>query len=83
MILALAVRDQLPHRRASSFAAVLLGLPGVALILAAFQVDVPSAEWRESRHSGLPFAVLRVRAERFRMTEWRSFPHPAALPNVS
>jgi peptidoglycan/LPS O-acetylase OafA/YrhL len=41
MILALAVRDQLPHRRASSFAVVLLGLLGVALILAAFQVDVP------------------------------------------
>lgn len=41
MILAIAVRDQLPHRRASSFAVVLLGLLGGALILAAFQVDVP------------------------------------------
>jgi Protein of unknown function (DUF998) len=40
VILGVAVRDQLPHRRASSFAVVLLGLLGVALILAAFQVDV-------------------------------------------
>ena len=41
VILAVAVRDQLPHRRASSFAVVLLGLLGAALILAAFRVDVP------------------------------------------
>jgi hypothetical protein len=41
VILAIAVHDQLPHRRASSFAVVLLALLGVALILAAFRVDVP------------------------------------------
>jgi hypothetical protein len=41
VILAVAVRGQLPRRRASSFAVVLLALLGVALILAAFQVDVP------------------------------------------
>jgi hypothetical protein len=41
VILAVAVRDQLPHRRASSFGVVLLGLLGVALILAVFQVDAP------------------------------------------
>jgi hypothetical protein len=35
VILAVAVRDQLPHRRASGFA-VLLALLGVALILAGF-----------------------------------------------
>ena len=41
VILAVAVRDQLPHRRASGFAVVLLALLGVALILAAFRVDMP------------------------------------------
>jgi Protein of unknown function (DUF998) len=41
MILALAVRDQLPQKRASSFAVVLIALLGVARILAAFRVDVP------------------------------------------
>jgi hypothetical protein len=41
VILAVAVRDQLPHRRASSFAGVLLALFGVALMLAAFRVDTP------------------------------------------
>ena len=41
VILAIAVRDQLPHRRAGGFAVVLLALLGVALILAAFRVDVP------------------------------------------
>jgi hypothetical protein len=40
-VLAVAVRDQLPHRRARGFAVVLLGLLGVALILAAFRVDAP------------------------------------------
>jgi len=35
------VRHQLPHRRVSGFAVVLLVLLGVALILAAFWVDVP------------------------------------------
>ena len=41
MILAVAVRDQLPRRGAGSFAVVLLVLLGVALILAAFRVDAP------------------------------------------
>ena len=35
VILAVAVRDQLPRRRASNFAVVLLALLGVALMLAA------------------------------------------------
>jgi Protein of unknown function (DUF998) len=46
VILAVAVRDQLPHGRASGFAVVLLALLGVALILAAFQVDVPMLSGR-------------------------------------
>jgi hypothetical protein len=41
VVLAIAVRDQLPRKRASSFAVLLLGLLGVALILAAFRVDTP------------------------------------------
>jgi hypothetical protein len=41
LVLAVASRDQLPRRRASGFAVALLGLLGVALILAAFRVDVP------------------------------------------
>jgi hypothetical protein len=41
LIFALAVRDQLPQRRVSGFAVVLLALLGLALILAAFRVDVP------------------------------------------
>ena len=41
VILAIAVRDQLRRKRASSFAVMLLGLLGVALILAAFRVDTP------------------------------------------
>jgi Protein of unknown function (DUF998) len=41
VILAVAVHDQLPRRRASSFAVVLLALLGMALILAAFTVDTP------------------------------------------
>jgi len=41
VILAVAVRDRLPRRRASSFAVVLLALLGVALLLAAFRVDTP------------------------------------------
>jgi hypothetical protein len=36
MILALAVREQLPYRRVSSFAVLVPALLGVALILAAF-----------------------------------------------
>jgi hypothetical protein len=39
VVLAIAVRDQLPRKRASSFAVMLMGLLGVALILAAFRVD--------------------------------------------
>jgi hypothetical protein len=41
VVLAIAVRDQLPRRRASGFAVMLLVLLGVALILAAFRVDTP------------------------------------------
>jgi hypothetical protein len=41
VILAVAVRDQLPHRRLSSFAVALLALLGVALMLAALRVDTP------------------------------------------
>lgn len=41
VVLAIAVRDQQPRWRASSFAVVLLALLGVGLILAAFRVDVP------------------------------------------
>jgi hypothetical protein len=41
VVLAVAVRDQLTRKRASSFAVMLLGLLGVALILAAFRVDTP------------------------------------------
>jgi hypothetical protein len=39
VVLTIAVREQLPRRRASSYAVVFLGLLGVALILAAFRVD--------------------------------------------
>ena len=41
VVLAIAVRDELPRRRASGFAVMLLVLLGVALILAAFRVDTP------------------------------------------
>ena len=41
VILAVAVRDRMPRRQASSFAVVLLASLGVALILAGFWVDVP------------------------------------------
>jgi hypothetical protein len=41
VVLAVAVRDGLPQKRASGVAVVLLVLLGVALILAAFRVDVP------------------------------------------
>ena len=57
LILAVAVRDQLPHRRASSFAVVMLTLLGVALMLAAFRVDTPMltggspATWHGSVHA--------------------------------
>ena len=63
VILAVAVRDQLPHRRASSFAVVLLGLLGVALILAGFRVDMPMlsggspATWNGWVH-GIAFLLI-------------------------
>jgi hypothetical protein len=63
VILAEAVRDQLPHRRASGFAVALLGLLGVALILAAFRVDVPMltggnpATWNGWVH-GIAFLLI-------------------------
>ncbi len=41
LVLAIAVRDELPRKRASSIDVILLGLLGVALILAAFRVDTP------------------------------------------
>jgi hypothetical protein len=41
VVFAVALRDQLPHRRASAVAVALLALLGVALILAAFRVDKP------------------------------------------
>jgi hypothetical protein len=63
VILAVAVRDQLPRRRASSFAVVLLTLLGVALILAAFRVDRPMlsggnpATWHGWVH-GIAFLLI-------------------------
>ena len=49
VILAVAVRDQLPRRRVSSFAVVLLAQVGVALTPAAFRVDTPMLSGGESR----------------------------------
>ena len=63
VILAVAVRDQLPRSRASSFAVVLLAMLGVALILAAFRVDVPMlsggtpATWNGWVH-GIAFLLI-------------------------
>ena len=63
VILAVAVRDQLPHRRASGFAVVLLALLGLALILAGFRVDVPMlsggtpATWNGWVH-GIAFLLI-------------------------
>jgi Protein of unknown function (DUF998) len=63
VILAVAVRDQLPHRRASSVAVVLLAMLGVALILAPFRVDVPMlngespATWHGWVH-GIAFLLI-------------------------
>ena len=63
VILAVAVRDQLPHRRASSFAVVMLMLLGVALMLAAFRVDMPMlgggspATWHGWVH-GMAFLLI-------------------------
>ena len=62
-VLAVAVRDQLPRRRANSFAVVLLALLGVALILAGFRVDVPMlsggspATWHGGVH-GIAFLLI-------------------------
>jgi hypothetical protein len=63
VILAVAVRDQLPSRRATGFAVVLLAMLGVALILAAFRVDVPMlsggnpATWHGWVH-GIAFLLI-------------------------
>ena len=63
LVLAVAVREQLPHRRASGFAVVLLALLGVALILAGFRVDVPMltggtpATWHGWVH-GIAFLLI-------------------------
>jgi hypothetical protein len=63
VILAVSVRDQLPQRRASGFAVVLLALLGVALILAGFPVDVPMlsggtpATWNGWVH-GIAFLLI-------------------------
>jgi hypothetical protein len=63
VILAVAVRDRLPRRRASSFAVVLLAMLGVALILAASRVDVPMlsggspASWHGWVH-GIAFLLI-------------------------
>jgi Protein of unknown function (DUF998) len=46
VLLAVALRDQLPPGRASVFAFVLLALLGVALMLAGFRVDVPMLSGR-------------------------------------
>jgi hypothetical protein len=63
VVLAVAVRDQLPHGRASGPAVVLLALLGVALLLAAFRVDVPMlsggspATWHGWVH-GIAFLLI-------------------------
>jgi hypothetical protein len=63
VVLAVALRDQLPRRRVSGFAVVLLALSGVALILAAFRVDVPMlsggnpATWQGWIH-GIAFLLI-------------------------
>ena len=65
VVLAVAVRDQLPRRRGSSFAVVLLAMLGVALILAAFRVDPPMlrggnpATWNGWVH-GFAFLLIIV-----------------------
>jgi hypothetical protein len=63
VVLAAAVRDQLPQKRTSGFAVVLLAQLGVALILAAFRVDVPMlsggspATWHGWMH-GIAFLLI-------------------------
>jgi Protein of unknown function (DUF998) len=60
---AVALRDQLPRRRASGVAVALLALLGVALILAAFRVDSPMlsggspATWHGWVH-GIAFLLI-------------------------
>jgi hypothetical protein len=60
VVLAVAIRDQLPQTRATGFAVMLLALLGVALILAAFRVDVPMlsggnpATWNGSPRDRVP-----------------------------
>jgi hypothetical protein len=68
VILAVAVRDQLPPRRANGLAVVLLAMLGVALILSPFRVDVPmlsggvpppgTAGWTGSRFLIIAAGVL-------------------------
>jgi len=63
VILAVAVRGQLPRMWASGFAVVLLALVGVALILAGFRVDTPMlsggtpATWHGWVH-GIAFLLI-------------------------
>ena len=63
VVLAMAMRDQLPRRRASSFAVVLLAVFRVALMLAAFRVDTPMlsggspATWHGGVH-GIAFLLI-------------------------
>jgi hypothetical protein len=63
VVLAVAIRDQLPQRRATGFAVMLIALLGVALILAAFRVDVPMlsggnpATWNGWVH-GIAFLLI-------------------------
>jgi Protein of unknown function (DUF998) len=63
VILAVAVRGQLPRRWANGFAVVLLALLGVALILAGFRVDTPMlsggtpATWHGWVH-GIAFLLI-------------------------
>jgi Protein of unknown function (DUF998) len=65
VIIAVAVRDQLPQKRTSGVAVVLLALLGVALILAAFRVDTPMlsggspATWHGWVH-GIAFLLIIV-----------------------
>jgi hypothetical protein len=63
IMFAVALRDQLPQRRSSGFAVTLVTLLGVALILAAFRVDVPMlsggspATWHGWVH-GIAFLLI-------------------------
>jgi len=63
VIVAVAVRDELPQKRTSGVAVVLLALLGVALILAAFRIDVPMlrggspATWHGWVH-GIAFLLI-------------------------